>query len=106
MNLKKRTWVVTCAVISTLAITVSLSAAQDAQHEQSSATPTANQRTIRGAWRTVVTPRNCQTGDAILTLAGLFHVSTRAALIAARAEFQCQRQRYRHRCATAVGTRL
>jgi hypothetical protein len=72
MNLKKHIWVVPCAVISTLAIAVSLTAAQDAQHEQSSATPTANQRTIRGAWRTVVTPRNCQTGDAILTLAGLF----------------------------------
>jgi hypothetical protein len=72
MNLKKRIWVVPCAVISTLAITVSLTAAQDAQHQQSSATPTANHGTIRGAWRTVVTPRNCQTGDAILTLAGLF----------------------------------
>ena len=36
--------------------------AQDTQHEQSSATSTANARTIRGVWRTVVTPRNCQTG--------------------------------------------
>jgi hypothetical protein len=72
MNLKKRTWIVSCAVISTVAITVSLTAAEDAQHQQSSATPTANQRTIQGVWRTAVTPRNCQTGDAILTLSGLF----------------------------------
>ena len=31
MNLKKRTWVVPCAVISALAITASLTAAQDTQ---------------------------------------------------------------------------
>lgn len=72
MNIKKGTWVVPCAVISALAMTVSLAAAQDTQPSQSSATSTASERTIRGAWRTVVTPRNCQTGDAILTLAGLF----------------------------------
>jgi hypothetical protein len=72
MNLKKRTWVVPCAVISTLAITASLTAARDAQHQQSSATSSAHARTIQGVWRTAVTPRNCQTGDAILTLSGLF----------------------------------
>ena len=72
MNLKKRTWVVPCAVISTLAITASIASAQDAQHQQSSATSRANERTIQGVWRTVVTPRNCQTGEAILSLSGLF----------------------------------
>jgi hypothetical protein len=71
MNLKKRTGVIPCAVISALAITVCL-AAQDNQQQQSSATSTASERTIRGVWRTMVTPRNCQTGDAILTLSGLF----------------------------------
>jgi hypothetical protein len=72
MNLKKRTWIVPYAVISTLAMTVCLAAAQDTQPQQASATSTASERTIRGVWRTVVTPRNCQTGDAILTLSGLF----------------------------------
>ena len=72
MNLKKRTGGISFAVISALAITVSFAAAQDTQHQQSSATSTANARTIQGVWRTVVTPRNCQTGDAILTLSGLF----------------------------------
>ena len=71
MNLKKRTGIIPCAVIAALAITVPL-AAQDTQQLQSSATSTASQRTIEGVWRTAVTPRNCQTGDAILTLSGLF----------------------------------
>ena len=68
MNLKKRTGVIPFAVISALAMTVSVAAAQDTQHDQSSATSQANERTIQGVWRTAVTPRNCQTGDAILTL--------------------------------------
>ena len=72
MNISKRTWAVPCAVISTLAIAVALAAAQDSQHQQSSATSTASERTIQGVWRTAVTPRNCQTGAAILTLSGLF----------------------------------
>lgn len=69
MHLMKRTWVVPCAVISTLAITVSLGAAQEAQPQQSSA---ANAQTIRGVWRTVVTPHNCQTGAPFPSLQGLF----------------------------------
>jgi hypothetical protein len=72
MNLKKLTGVVPCAAMSTLAMTVSLAAAQDAQPQQSSATSMAHERTIQGVWRTTVTPRNCQTGGAIATLPGLF----------------------------------
>jgi hypothetical protein len=72
MHIKKRTWFVPCAVISALAMTVALAAAQDTQPSQSSATSTASERTIQGVWRTAVTPRNCQTGAAILTLSGLF----------------------------------
>ena len=72
MNLKKRTGGISFAVISALAIAVSFAAAQDTQHQQSSATSGAHARTIRGVWRTVVTPRNCQTDEAILTLSGLF----------------------------------
>ena len=65
-------WSSRVAVISALAITVSIASAQDTQNEQSSATSQANARTIRGVWRTVVTPRNCQTGEAFLSLPGLF----------------------------------
>ena len=72
MHLKKCTGVVPYVVISTLAVTVSLAAAQDAGLQQSSAPSTAHDRTIQGVWRTAVTPRNCQTGEAILTFSGLF----------------------------------
>ena len=72
MNLTKRTGRISGAVISALATTVSL-AAQDTQLQQQSSPPsTASELTIRGVWRTRVTPRNCQTGDALLTLSGLF----------------------------------
>ena len=72
MNLKKCTAVVSCALISALTITASIASAQDAQEQPSSATSAAHERTIQGVWRTAVTPRNCQTGAAILTLSGLF----------------------------------
>ena len=71
MNLKKRIVVIPCAVVSALAIAVSL-AAQDNRQQPSSGASTVSERTIQGVWRTMVTPRNCQTGDAILTLSGLF----------------------------------
>jgi hypothetical protein len=71
MNLKKYTAVVPCALISALTITASIASAQDTQSQQSSASA-APERTIQGVWRTAVTPRNCQTGDAILTFPGLF----------------------------------
>jgi len=72
MNLKKCTVVVPCALISALSITASIASAQDTQQQQSSAASTASERSIRGVWRTAVTPRNCQTGDAILTFSGQF----------------------------------
>jgi len=72
MSLKKCTVVVPCALISALTITAFIASAQDTQTQQSSATSTASERTIQGVWRTAVTPRNCQTGAAILTLSGLF----------------------------------
>jgi hypothetical protein len=71
MNLKKYTAVVPCALISALTITASIASAQDTQSQQSSGSA-AHERTIQGVWRTAVTPRNCQTGDAILTFPGLF----------------------------------
>jgi hypothetical protein len=70
MNLKKCTAVVPCALISALIITASIASAQDAQSQHSSAA--AHERTIQGVWRTVVTPRNCQTGQTFPSLQGLF----------------------------------
>ena len=63
MNLGKHTWVIALAVVSALTTTVSVTAAQGVQK---------GARTIRGVWRTAVTPYNCQTGQPIVTLSGLF----------------------------------
>jgi hypothetical protein len=72
MNRKNCRRFVPCAVIAALAITASIASAAETQNQPSSATSTAPERTIQGVWRTVVAPRNCQTGDAIATLSGLF----------------------------------
>lgn len=69
MNLKRRAGI-SCALISALAVTVSL-AAHHNQQQRPSATSSASDQTIRGVWRTIVTVRNCQSGDALLTFSGL-----------------------------------
>jgi hypothetical protein len=71
-KMKKNTMVIAFAVISALTITASLVSGQSVQDKQSSEWSKTNVRTIRGAWRTVVTPRNCQTDAPITSLAGLF----------------------------------
>ena len=72
MNRKKHTSVIAFAMISALTIAVPIVSAQGIQDKQSSATSTDNERTIRGVWRTVVTGRNCQTGEPLGSLRGLF----------------------------------
>jgi hypothetical protein len=72
MNLKKCTAAVPCALISALIITASIASAQDAQSQPSPAASAPHERTIQGVWRTVVTPRNCQTGQTFPSLQGLF----------------------------------
>ena len=72
MNRTNRTLVLALAVASALPGTASIGSAQDNQNRQSSATSQANARTIRGVWRTVVTPQNCQTGQSFPSLQGLF----------------------------------
>jgi hypothetical protein len=72
MNLKKHTRVIAFAVMSALTVTVSIASAQGIHDQQSSATSNADARTIRGVWRTVVTPRNCQTDTPVFSFPGLF----------------------------------
>ena len=73
MNLRKQTLVIALAVIAAMTMTVSIVSGQKAQDEQSSESSQASERTIEGVWRTVVTPRNCQTGDPVAPpLRGLF----------------------------------
>ena len=72
MNLTDRTLVIALAVASALPGTASTGFAQDNQNRPSSATSQANARTVRGVWRTVVTPQDCQTGQSFPSLQGLF----------------------------------
>jgi len=75
MNLTKQTLGIAFAVVSAATIMGSIVSAQADHNRQSSPSSTANERTIRGVWRTVVTPRSCQTGDPIFSLPGLFTFS-------------------------------
>jgi hypothetical protein len=72
MNHKKHTVAIAFALISALTTAVNVVTGQDIQNEPTSAASTAHERTIRGVWRTVVTPRNCQTGQPFAPLHGLF----------------------------------
>ena len=73
MNLKKQTLVIALAVITALTMTFSIVSAQNTQDNQSSASSNARERTIVGVWRTMITPRNCQTGLPLVpAFPGLF----------------------------------
>jgi hypothetical protein len=70
MNLKKQASIIALAVITVLVFIVS---GQNIQAQQSSASSNARERTIRGAWRTMVTGVACQTGGPLGTpFPGLF----------------------------------
>jgi hypothetical protein len=61
MNLTKQTLVIVLTVITALTMTSSMVSGQNIQD-----------KTIEGVWRTVVTPRNCQTGNPGAPFPGLF----------------------------------
>src|ERR1043165_2914437 len=69
LNLKKQRLVIALAVIAALTMTAFIALGQNRQLSASSSAP---ERTIVGVWRTVVTARNCQTGDPLGSLPGLF----------------------------------
>jgi hypothetical protein len=56
--------------MTTLAMTTSIVSGKAIQGKQSSSK--SSERTIEGVWRTVVTFRNCQTGDALASIQGVF----------------------------------
>jgi hypothetical protein len=72
MNLKKQRLFIALAVITALTMTVSIVSGQNIQAKQSSASSNGDARNIVGVWRTVVTGRNCQTGDPLGSIPGLF----------------------------------
>lgn len=69
--MKKHTLAIAFTMVSALTLGALVSA-QSGQERQSSVASPANAGTIRGVWRTIVTPRNCQTDDPFPSLAGLF----------------------------------
>ena len=72
MNLEKRTFAMTCSLMTAITLVVSILAPRDLSARESTETSKSQMTTIIGAWRTVVTPRNCQTGDPLGSLSGLF----------------------------------
>ena len=70
--MKKQTIVIALALITALTVTFSLGSGHNIRSKQSSDSLQTGKKTIVGAWRTVVTPRNCQTGEPLGSLRGLF----------------------------------
>jgi hypothetical protein len=62
------------AMVAAVGMTASIVSGQKNTDTQGSASSNAPERTIEGVWRTVVTPRNCQTGDPLgpAVIRGLF----------------------------------
>ena len=66
--------VMAAAMITPFIVTVPELWGSSVLRKTSSASQNASQRTVEGVWRTVVTPRNCQTGEPLgpLVIRGLF----------------------------------
>jgi hypothetical protein len=72
MTVTQRNSTVGLAIVLTVIMATSVVSAQNAQ-EKRAASSDASERTIAGVWRTVVTPRNCQTGEPVAaSFPGLF----------------------------------
>ena len=73
MNLKKQTLVLALAVITAaLTITVSVISSHSIPDKHSSALSDDHERTIVGVWQMALTSVNCQTGDVVRTIPGLW----------------------------------
>ena len=72
MNLTKQTLVLALAMIATLTIIVSIVSSHNIPDKHSSALSDDHERTIIGVWRMALTTVNCQTGNVIRTVPGLW----------------------------------
>jgi hypothetical protein len=72
MNLKKQTLVLALAVITALTITVSFVSSHNIPDKRSSALSEGHERTIIGVWRMALTTVDCQTGDVVRSIPGLW----------------------------------
>ena len=73
MNLQKHTLGIALAILTALAMTASIVSVKAMQGKQSSGK--FREKTIEGVWRTVVTFRNCQTGDPLRFYSRRIHFS-------------------------------
>ena len=72
MNLKRRTLVLALAVITALSITVSIVSSHNIPDKHSTALSDDDERTIIGVWRMALTTVDCQTGDLVRTIPGVW----------------------------------
>jgi hypothetical protein len=72
MNLKKQTLVLALAMITALSITVSIVSSHNIPDKHSSALSDDHERTIIGVWQVAVTSVDCQTGDVVRSIPGLW----------------------------------
>jgi len=72
MNLKQQTLVLALALIAALTITVSIVSSHNIPGKQSPALSGEHERTIIGVWQMALTTVNCQTGDVVRTIPGLW----------------------------------
>ena len=72
MNLKQQTSVLALALIAALTITVSIVSSHNNPNKHSSALSDDHERTIVGVWQMALTSVNCQTGDVVRTIPGLW----------------------------------
>ena len=70
MKLQKQTLGIALAIITALTMTASIVSVKAIQDKQASGK--SSEKTIEGVWRTVVTFRNCQTGDPLASFQGVF----------------------------------
>ena len=72
MNLKKQTLVLALAMITALTVAVSIVSSNNIPGKQSPALSGEHERTIIGVWQMALRSVNCQTGDVIRTIPGLW----------------------------------
>jgi hypothetical protein len=72
MNLKKQTLALALAVITALSIKVSIVSSHNIPDKHSSALSDDHERTIIGVWRMALTTVDCQTGDVVRSIPGLW----------------------------------
>ena len=72
MNLKKQTLVLALAVITALSITDSIVSSHNIPDKHSSALSDDHERTTIGVWRMALTTVDCQTGDVVRSIPGLW----------------------------------